>query len=99
MIISHGPHATWANSDHMQTYFGIDSRQAANSVYQIYDADSGVQDIGYSITTKYRLTNHINLMVSGKYDNLLSDAADSPLVDQEGSDHQFSILTGVTYRF
>lgn len=98
-IISHGPHAIWANDDHMQAYFGIDSKQAANSVYDVYRADSGIQDVGYSITTKYRLTDHIGLMVSGKYDRLVSDAADSPLVDQEGSDDQYTILTGVSYRF
>lgn len=99
LIVSHGPHLTWANDDHMQSYFGIDATQAANSIYSVFEAESGLQDVGYSVGAQYKLTDHVGLFAQGDYAKLLSDAADSPLVDQQGSDNQFTFFTGVAYKF
>lgn len=98
-IISHGPHITWSNQEHMQSYYGINTQQAARSGRSQYNAQSGLHDAGYSITAKHRLSERLGLMVHGQYDRLLSDAADSPIVDQDGSASQFRVITGVSYSF
>jgi len=99
LVISHGPHVTIANDSHTQAYFGITQRQAANSAYNRYEAEGGLQDAGYSVDVHYGITETIGLFFGGGYSKILGDAADSPLVDQEGDDDQFTAYTGVSYRF
>lgn len=99
LVISHGPHITWANEDHMQSYFGVTSRQAARSGHAEYAAESGLHDAGYSATAMYSVTKNISLIGSVDYSNLGSEAADSPLVDRNGDDQQFQILSGIAYNF
>jgi len=99
MLISHGPEVQWANKDYMQAYFGVDSTQAARSAYNQYNPDSGIQGVKYKVSAQYRYSESIGIVMIGQYEKLLGDAADSPLVDQEGNDNQFSIIAGVSYKF
>jgi outer membrane scaffolding protein for murein synthesis (MipA/OmpV family) len=97
--VAHGPYVTWANENHMQAYFGISAQQARRSQYQAFSAGSGIRDVGYQVVAHYGLTESLSLLGVLNYQHLLSDAADSPLVDQEGSAGQFTSFMGVTYRF
>ena len=36
---------TWADADHMNSYFGVSSLQSARSGYSRYDAESGVKSV------------------------------------------------------
>jgi outer membrane scaffolding protein for murein synthesis (MipA/OmpV family) len=83
----------------MQAYFGISAQQARRSQYQAFSAGSGIRDVGYQVVAHYGLTESLSLLGVLNYQHLLSDAADSPLVDQEGSAGQFTSFMGVTYRF
>lgn len=89
----------WASEDHMQRYFGINARQAANSVYNQFTPDSGFKSMGAGVMVNWNFWGNANLMVSGNAKQLLGDAADSPIVDGPGSDTQFSLLTGLSWRF
>ncbi len=91
--------AQWADADYMQSYFGVSGSQAARSGNRRFDADSGFADAGLEARINYALTDHWNLFGSVSYSRLLGDAADSPLVDDEGSANQLRATTGVAYRF
>ncbi|MGQ9369235.1 MipA/OmpV family protein [Azospirillum sp. ST 5-10] len=95
------PYVTWADDEYMGNSFGVTAAQAARSArrYTRYDAAAGVKDAGVAVTLAYDVTDSIQAMGGVGYGRLLGDAADSPLVDREGSADQFSALVGVSYRW
>ena len=97
--LTFGANLTYADDDYMDTYFGVNATDAAASGLPIYSADSGVKDVGLSLTARYRLDESWGLLGSLSYDRLLNDAEDSPLVDDEGDKNQFGAALTVTYSF
>lgn len=89
----------WADGDYMQSYFGVSDSQAARSGNRRFEASSGFADVGLEARLNYAFTDHWMLFGSLGYARLVGDAADSPLVDDEGSANQFRAITGVAYRF
>lgn len=80
----------------MTSYFGIDNGQAAASGF---NADSGFRDVGVTISLNVRLTDRWAFIGEVGYSLLLSDAADSPIVDDLGSPDQWQLITNLGYRF
>jgi len=99
LTVAAGLSTSWADADYTQTYFGISSAQASQSGLAAFDGGSGFKDVGVQIEASYALSDDWAINGQAGYQRLLSDAADSPLVDQEGSADQFLALIGVTYRF
>lgn len=95
------PHVTWADDAYMSSTFGITSAQAARSArhYNRFDAEGGFKDAGIAMTAGYIFTPAISGFGRVGYSRLLGDAADSPLVNREGSANQFSLMVGVSYRW
>ncbi len=94
-----GPSVTWASGNYMQTYFGIDQQQSANSGYAVYDADAGFKDVGFGGTVSWRFWRTAAVTAIAEVKQLLGDAADSPIVDQAGSATQAFVGLAVSYRF
>ena len=99
LLLSYGPSITWANENFMQSYFGIDTVQAANSSYSKFDADAGIKTINADITLGYSWAENWTFLSFLTYSYLTSDAAGSPLVELEGSTDQISFAIGVGYEF
>ena len=95
-----GPRAGWGSDDYMSTYFGITSKEAADSPVfdKAYDAKAGFNKVGLAATGSYELTDKTKLYVRGGWDRLIGEAGDSPIV-KEGSANQFYAGAGITYRF
>ena len=91
--------ASWADDDYMKGFFGITSIQAARSGLSPYNSEAGFKDVGIQLRTSYGLSAHLSLESQVGYWRLLNDAADSPIVKDDGSDNQFRALVGLTYRF
>jgi MipA family protein len=91
--------ATWANDDYTQAYFGITRDQARASGLRQYTAEAGMKDVGTSLTLHYLLTEHWRVTGRLAYKRLLGDAADSPLVEDQGSQNQASAALLVSYQF
>jgi len=72
--------ATWADKKHNDRYFGVTASQSLASGLPQFNAGSGFKDASAMLVVSYRLTNRINLGVSGGVTTLLGDAKDSPLV-------------------
>lgn len=98
-LLTLGTGLTWADGDYMSNVFGISGTQvaASRSGFATFDASSGLKDIGVNAMLMHRWDENIGLMGQAGYSRLLGDAADSPIVDQEGDAGQFSVLLGVTY--
>ena len=64
-----------------------------------YGADSGLKDIGISLTGHYKFNKSWGLLGNVGYTRMLGDAEDSPLVDGVGDENQYSAVLAVTYSF
>ena len=89
--------ATWASEDYMDEQFGIDARNAARSGLDQYSADDSFKDVGLRGNVTYAFTDSWSTTFAAQYKLLVEDAADSPIVDDRGSEHQF--VAGVTVNF
>lgn len=95
-----GARTTYASDDYMDTYFGVSSADAARSGLSEYSVgDSGIKDIGVSVSANYALNQSWGITGGVTYSRLLSDAKDSPLVDDEGDKDQLGASLAITYRF
>ena len=90
---------TYADSDYMDTYFGVNSNNRGSSTLPGFEADSGMKDAGLNVVIDYTPWKHWGIMGVISYTALLNDAKDSPIVDDEGDDKQMSIGLMGTYRW
>lgn len=98
-IVNGGVDSTYATSDYMENYFGIDQRDSLRSGLSSFDADAGIKDVGVSAGVTYRLTQHWSLTTIASYKRLVGDAEDSPVTDDAGSPNQFFGGALINYRF
>ncbi|WP_143130992.1 MipA/OmpV family protein [Roseospirillum parvum] len=96
LTFSLGPHATWASQSYMESYFGVDATQAANSGHRLYEPGGGFRDVGVSGEVRFPVSERVLLVGGGEWSYLLGEAADSPLVEEE---NQLSIYGGIGYQF
>ncbi len=89
--------STYADSDYMDAYFGIDAADAAASGLSIYDADSGFKDLSAGLAWQYNFNSKWGMLAFAKYTRLLGDAEDSPVVDDAGDASQ--TLAGVIFNY
>jgi outer membrane protein len=90
---------TYANEDYMDTYFGINTVDAARSGLNTFEADSDWKDVGAGILVQHNFNLNWGVLAVAKYTKLLGDASDSPIVDVEGDDNQGLVGLLVNYRF
>jgi outer membrane protein len=90
---------TWADEDYMEAYFGIDRKNSRKSGLKRYSADDGFKDVGVSLPVIYSPWKHWSILGVVAYKRLIGDAADSPIVEDEGSENQFYLGATVNYRF
>jgi len=95
-----GPRASWASDDYMDTYFGVTVAEslAPGSSLSAFNAGSGFKTVGLVARASYAWTDDVTFHLQGGWDHFVGDAADSPIVEA-GSEDQFSIGAGISYRF
>tara|TARA_R110000868_G_scaffold391354_1_gene661301 strand:+ start:171 stop:518 length:348 start_codon:yes stop_codon:yes gene_type:complete len=94
-----GVATTWADDDYTQSFFGIDAGQSLRSGYREYNAEAGFKDVSLSLGISYAVTENWNVTGMVGYSRLIGDAADSPIVDEQGSADAFMTGLFVGYRF
>ena len=97
--LTFGASVSYATSNYMDTYFGVNSGNRGSSNLANYSADSGVKDYGLKVVADYQLSQKWGLQGGLNYYRLLNDAKDSPLVDDVGDSSQLSANVAVTYSF
>ena len=73
--------------------------EAARSDLDEYDADSGIKNAMVTGTVSYRFAEAWSLTGIAAYSRLFKQAADSPIVDDEGDENQFLAGVLVNYSF
>jgi len=94
-----GIETTYATSDYMDEFFTIDAADSAASGLNTFKADDGFRDIGLSADVTYEFTSSWSATGSLAYHLLVDDAADSPVTDDEGSEHQMFFGALINYQF
>lgn len=100
LSISFGPRLAWAADDYMETYFSVSESEAAASGGRLeaFSASGGLRSVGVASIASYALTDNVFLLANARYDRLVGDAGDSPIV-KAGDANQFTFGVGVSYRF
>ncbi len=97
LTLSIGATVTYGSDDYMQTYFGVDSDNAARSGLSEFSASGGLRDVRFPIMAIYSLNPSWHVTGGLIYSRLLDDASDSPIVDDRGSSDQLFAGLGVAY--
>jgi outer membrane protein len=92
-----GAGGTYASNDYMSSFFGVTDRDAINSGLSFFDAGEGFRDIYFQPMMMVHFSEKWHLGVGARIKSLLSDAADSPIVDDRGSATQFIVGAGFGY--
>jgi outer membrane scaffolding protein for murein synthesis (MipA/OmpV family) len=95
-----GPRASWGSDDYMDTYFGVTPAEAAapGSSLTAFNSDSGFKTVGLVARASYAWTDETTFHLQGGWDRFVGDANNSPIV-RAGSEDQFSVGVGISYRF
>ncbi|MDQ8180398.1 MipA/OmpV family protein [Pelagicoccus sp. SDUM812005] len=95
-LLEYGPFIHYADSNYMQSFYGVTANQAALSKFSEYKPSSGIDLAGFKVIAKTRLTGNWMLMGMVEYNSLLGDAKDSPIVED---DSFVSYGLGVGFQF
>ena len=91
--------SSYGSDDYFDTFFTIDANNAARSGLNQFDAEAGIRDVGLTFIGNYNLNDRWGLIGVAGYSRLMGDAADSSIVEQEGSENQGIFALGVSYSF
>jgi outer membrane protein len=100
-VFSIGPRIRWADNNWHDSYFGVTPAVAARTGLAAFDPGSGIYAVSGVATTRHQFGNgeRWGLHLYARYDRLVGDAADSPIVATFGSRDQFSAGLGLSYTF
>jgi outer membrane scaffolding protein for murein synthesis (MipA/OmpV family) len=94
-----GANTSYANSNYMDTYFGVSREDSQRSGLKQYNADSGMKDVGASAVAHYTPWKRWGILAGVNVYQLIGDADDSSPVTDEGSETQVQGVLAVTYKF
>lgn len=102
--LSVGPRMVIMSDNTANLEFGVSPEQSAGqwsigAPVGAYHASGGIESVGVAATLTHPLTQNINLMAFGRYDELMGSASDSTITERFGSDSQFTAGFGLTYSF
>ncbi len=95
--VSLGAAVCYANSNYMDTFFGVHGHDARRSGLHRYDAGAGIKDFRINPAIVMHLSPHWHVAAGLMYKRLVGDAEDSPVVDDRGSADQWIGGVGVAY--
>ena len=97
-VITAGPRVRWGNGRFHRGLFGIDVPASIASGLPAYRPSGGIYAYGGQANGHLFLGQSLGINAYGRYDRLVGDAADSPIVRQ-GSPNQLEAGVALTYRF
>lgn len=97
-LFTAGPRVNFGDDEFADTYFGIDTDEAAASSFTAYNATGGALSAGVLVTGTYFIDDKWALEGAISYVKLMGDAADSPIT-LAGSEDQWRIGFGLSRVF
>ena len=98
VILAVTPGLTVVDNSYNRSFFGISQEQSRRSGLPQHEADGGLESADLALTAIYPVTDRLSLVALTAYSRLLGDAADSPLVRDEGSPNQFVAGLFLSYK-
>lgn len=89
----------YGGGDFNDAFFSVDAAGSAASGLDTFEADGGFYRAGLSLGATYSFTETWGVTGLISYNRLIGDAADSPIVDDEGDADQLFGGVGVLYKF
>lgn len=100
VTLSLGPRLSLGDSEFTRTYFGVTPEEAAlNGQVTAYRPSGGITSVGATGAVSYDWSPQWSTTAFVTYKHLVSDAADSPIVERFGSEHQVGLGLTVSYSF
>lgn len=96
-LFSVGPRVTWSDARYHRAYFGVTAAESARTGLAAFRPGGGIHAVGATAGFIKQLTGRFGLYSYAKYDRLIGDAADSPVVRAHGSRGQLSGGLALTY--
>jgi outer membrane protein len=97
LTLAGGAAFTYGSENYMDEYFGVTPADSLASGLPVHAPGSGVRDARAWAVAVLHLSQQWHLGVGAMHARLLGDAADSPLVSQEGSKNQWVYGAGFLY--
>ena len=100
MVMHIGGGFSYASDDYEQTYFGVTGSNIAlfpSLSGNPYNADGGIHDIRATAGLLMHLSPNWHLGAGVRYQGLLGDAEDSPVVAERGDSNQWIFGLGIGY--
>jgi outer membrane protein len=91
--------ATYGSAGYQRTYLGITPEESRRSGLAAYRPGASLHDVAAGATFGYQFNTRWGLLARVSYSYLVGDAADSPIVREEGSRHQGLAGLALSYRF
>lgn len=98
-VFSIGPRVRWADNDYMDAYYGVTPAVAATTGLTAFDPGGGIHAVGATAGMRLDVGGGFAIHGYARYDRLMNDAADSPIVTSLGSRHQWGGGLGLSYSF
>jgi MipA family protein len=99
IFYSVGPRAKWASENYTQSFFGVNTTQAARKGITQYSADAGLVSYGVGGMARMPIAANVALTGFAGYDLMGDVATDSSFIKQEGEANQFVVGAGLSYKF
>lgn len=90
---------SFGDNEHMNTEFGVSAPAAAASGLQVFDASSGLKSTTLDFAFLYPISRRAGVSVDLGVEYYFSNAADSPLIEVEGSDLTYEVGIGLQFEF
>lgn len=84
------------NQRYAQTFFGVSDRQSANSGFEAYRPEGGVDSLKVTLDWTHIFSAHWMVKTTGGVSRLVGDAADSPIVQSRDN---YLATTALVYRY
>ena len=94
-----GPRLTLATNRYARVYFGVTPSEAALTGIPAYSPRNAYTAAGITGGVRRQLNSRFGLAAYAKYDRLLGDTANSPVVRRFGSRNQWSGGVALSYTF
>lgn len=92
-----GAGTSYASEDFNSTYFDVNATDSGLSGLRTFSADGGVKDVTGLIAIVMHFSPKWHIAAGLRYQRLLGDAADSPVVADRGSENQIIAGMGLAY--
>ena len=88
-----------ADGEYMRTEFGITPEETSRTGYTTYQPSSGLKSVTWNIAVEYYFSDRLSLLSGIETEYYLTEASDSPLISDEGSDVTFEATMLLRYQF